>query len=102
MFQFDDQSTPDSLIHVCFDWMTMHKLPLPNDGHPAKLLVPHICFTDPAADMLTHLTKRPKISATRPRAVTLSGHNACNADIESQRRETRSCATGEEIKKNRE
>ena len=80
MFQFNDKSPPDSLIHVCFDWMTKHKLLLPNDGHPAKLLVPHICFTDPAADTLTHLTQSVQKSALG--AVALSGHNACNADTE--------------------
>lgn len=52
----------------------MHKLLLPNDGYLAKPLVPHICFTDHAADMLTHLTCRPKIctAVTQSVLVTLT------------------------------
>lgn len=67
MFQLNDHSALDSLIHVCFDWMTNAQTASTDAGHLAKLLVPHICFTDPAADMLTHLTS-PKICTTRPRA----------------------------------
>lgn len=81
MFQRDDHSTYDSLIHVWSDW-PMYKLLLSNDGHLAKPSVLHICFTVPAADMLTYLTSHPKICTTRPWAVTQSGHSACNTSRE--------------------
>lgn len=63
MFHRDDDSTDDSLIDVCFDWMA-NALLLLNAGHLAKQLVPQIYFTDCAADMLTRLTGHPKICTT--------------------------------------
>lgn len=83
MFHLDDHSVHDRLIHVCFDWIA-NALLLQNDGRLAKPLVPRICFTDRAADMLTRLTGHQKICTNRPQAVTQFGYNACYADTESR------------------
>lgn len=56
MFQLDVTQSVTDLSR----W-SVHKLLIPNNGHLAKPLVPHICFTDPAADILTHLTSRHSV-----------------------------------------